>query len=574
MELKIPVDRKTVCGKCGRELGRDTVIYYSDKSDDVYCCRCGTGKYTHIAGRKVIKYVRIPDGFCPALTPEALDMLENDIYYAKAFGSDNEKVIYRLSGLSGVDGNNSEDETIIECTDYKVLILFSLRDCFPLYLDGEFNTECHFVTWMYKLSEDGKQSLLVDERDNVIGIILTKCAPADREGFAADLSYYRLIADPYATEDTPPQKAVHTKADNAPADAESILLRELVNADFAREMLSYVLGRIKGQDKEIRKAVYIVYEYLRSIASGKPMRSVSWVITAPSGSGKTEFYRSIKDFFKQKSIPVPVIQYDMSHITETGYKGAETSEIVALAYKERPTSGYAICFLDEADKRFVPSYSYKGQDMNRAVQAELLTMVEGAVRKVDENNPSTTFDTNKTMFVFMGAFQDLRERKARKNTERFTAIGFSDTEHTGAEQYTDVFYADITIEDMIEYGMLEELAGRITRVVNFHRISENEMRRLLRLKAEEISKEFGVITEFSEQAYDELFDQAYTNLGVRRPMNIIRECIQDALAEVVFEEKGRSCGRYLISVSSVYEQPMIKRLPKQKIPSYTPGIKK
>lgn len=579
MELTLSLDTGMVCGKCGRELNKDAVIYYSDKSCDVYCCQCGEGKYTHIAGRRVIKYVRTPEGFHPALTPEALDTLENDIYYAKPFDETEEKLIYRSSGLCEIDCNKSLGETIIECTDYKVLILFSANDCFSLYDDDsdEYNLECHLATWMYKLSDDGKQSLLVDDSDCVVGIISTKCVPADRDGLAADMSLYRLVDDPYETEDPPPQCKVKEQTCTAPADAESILLKEIINDDFAREMLNYVLGRIKGQDNEVRRAVYIVYEYLKSIASGKPMHSVSWIITAPSGSGKTEFYRSIRDFFKEKKIPVPVIQYDMSRITETGFKGAESSEILKLAYKVNGTSGYAIFFLDEADKRFIPSYSGNGQDMNRAVQAELLTMVEGTIRSIDENEPSTTFDTNKTMFVFMGAFQDLRERKAVRTTVRSTPIGFSgDSENAASEsgQYVDHFYSELFIEDMIEYGMLEELAGRITRVVNFHLIEESEMRKLIKLKAEEISKEAGVITEFSRNAYDELFEQAYTNLGVRRPMNIIRGCIQDALAKIVFDQSPAENDEYIIRIDSVHEQPKIKRSSGRKIPSVKPCVKK
>ena len=579
MELTLSFNKRMVCGKCGRKLNEDAVIYYSDKSCDVYCCQCGEGKYTHIAGRRVIKYVRTPDGFHPALTPEALDTLENDIYYAKPFGETEEKLIYRSSGLCKIDSNKSLDETIIECTDYKALILFSANDCFSLYDDDsdENNLECHLATWMYKLSDDGKQSLLVDDSDCVVGIISTKCVPANRDGLAADMSLYRLVDDSYETGDPPPQCKAKEQTCTAPADAESILLRETLNDDFAREMLNYVLGRIKGQDNEVRRAVYIVYEYLKSIASGKPMHSVSWIITAPSGSGKTEFYRSIRDFFKEKKIPVPVIQYDMSRITETGFKGAESSEILKLAYNVNGTSGYAIFFLDEADKRFIPSYSSNGQDMNRAVQAELLTMVEGTIRSIDENEPSTTFDTNKTMFVFMGAFQDLRERKAVRTTVRTTPIGFTGgSENASPEsgQYVDYFYSDLSIEDMIEYGMLEELAGRITRVVNFHLIEESEMRKLIKLKAEEISKEAGVITEFSRNAYDELFEQAYTNLGVRRPMNIIRGCIQDALAKIVFDQSPAENDEYIIRIDSVHEQPKIKRSSGRKIPSVKPCVKK
>ena len=49
MELTLSFNKRMVCGKCGRELNKDAVIYYSDKSCDVYCCQCGEGKYTHLS---------------------------------------------------------------------------------------------------------------------------------------------------------------------------------------------------------------------------------------------------------------------------------------------------------------------------------------------------------------------------------------------------------------------------------------------------------------------------------------------------------------------------------------------
>ena len=122
--------------------------------------------------------------------------------------------------------------------------------------------------------------------------------------------------------------------------------------------------------------------------------------------------------------------------------------------------------------------------------------------------------------------------KAGRNSGRNPAGGRYGEQPAGAKPSK---ITEVTIDSEDRYitgiGELDRvLAGRITRVVNFHLIEESEMRKLIKLKAEEISKEAGVITEFSRNAYDELFEQAYTNLGVRRPMNIIRGCIQDALA--------------------------------------------
>ena len=91
-------------------------------------------------------------------------------------------------------------------------------------------------------------------------------------------------------------------------------------------------------------------------------------------------------------------------------------------------------------------------------------------------------------------------------------------------------YDEITIKDMIEQGMLEELAGRISISVNFRKLSQDDMRRLIRSKTEQISRERGVRIELTLQAVDALMTVAYTNLGVRAPMNLMTELVFETLA--------------------------------------------
>ena len=86
------------------------------------------------------------------------------------------------------------------------------------------------------------------------------------------------------------------------------------------------------------------------------------------------------------------------------------------------------------------------------------------------------------MFVFMGAFQDVRNKKqARENA-------LSELEYCmyGKEKdnRNDALYTDININEIVEYGMIEELAGRISQVVNLHRLSDKDMGVLLKEKTQ------------------------------------------------------------------------------------------
>ncbi|MBQ9948599.1 MAG: AAA family ATPase [Oscillospiraceae bacterium] len=304
-------------------------------------------------------------------------------------------------------------------------------------------------------------------------------------------------------------------------------------------MLSYCQQRVQGQGVQLKKAVYQIYSYLQSVAKGENFNANSWMLTAPSGSGKTEFFRTIKALFSLYKIPIPVVQIDLSQITESGYKGDNVNTIPQRIYEECPRGGgLGICFLDEADKKFVPSYGSRGADINAAIQANLLTMIEGSQVKVEYRETRRDFDSGLTMFVLMGAFQSLRSERGRKKTVPHRQIGFAADITAVEEPVTDSseeIYSDITIQDMIDFGMQEELAGRMAQVVNFRRLSREDMRGVLYSKAKMISGEIDVQIELSYNAVEELLDISFGSLGIRRPMNIIRELAQNTIAEVFFD---------------------------------------
>jgi ATP-dependent protease Clp ATPase subunit len=303
------------------------------------------------------------------------------------------------------------------------------------------------------------------------------------------------------------------------------------------QMLEYCQKRIQGQERELKKAVYIVYKYLRQIADGTLKQADNWLLTAPSGSGKTEFYRALRDYFEQNGISIPVIQFDLSQITETGYKGNNVDVIPKNILKMNMQSGgYAICFLDEADKKCVPSYSSGHININAAIQANLLTMIEGIRLNVEVDDEETIFDSGKTMFVFMGAFQQVRNNKKEKQN-RSASIGFGAErqKRIDADEVSDGFYDDLSIQELVDYGMMEELAGRLTQIINFHKLTKEHMRVLLQCKVREIGEEMGIEIEMTKAALEEFLTVSFGSLGVRRPMNLIRELSQNAVAEVFFD---------------------------------------
>lgn len=306
------------------------------------------------------------------------------------------------------------------------------------------------------------------------------------------------------------------------------------------EMLKYCEHRIQGQGKELKKAVYMIYQYLQCVAKGETFNANNWFLTGISGSGKTEFFRVIRDFFKLYDIPIPVVQIDLSNITETGFKGAEPTSIPKRIIEENPnTKGVGICFLDEADKKCVASYDGHGANVNAAVQANLLTIIEG---NTIANDDISEFNSELTMFVFMGAFQELRTRKKKEKSQNeknrrigFTSMPDSSDKCEALEEGLSEFQDGLTLHEMIDFGLMEELAGRIVQVINFHRLSEKDMLKLIKCKVKEISKAMDVNIEITKQAANEFLSISFGDMGVRCPMNKIKELTQNKIAEVFFE---------------------------------------
>lgn len=319
-------------------------------------------------------------------------------------------------------------------------------------------------------------------------------------------------------------------------------LRTALNRLSPKAMLDYCEERIQGQGISLKIAVYQICQYMQSVAAGGDFHARNFILTAPSGSGKTEFYRAIHDLFKLYDIPIPVVQIDLSLITEAGYKGANVSTIPQRILSCNPKlKGIAICFLDEMDKKCIPSYGSHGINNNAAVQSNLLTLIEGSELKVEVDDVETDFNSNHTMFILMGAFQDIRQQKSKKLRQE-KPLGFSVERNeiprkSNMDRAADLFFEDLTLQDIIDFGMTEELAGRMVQVVNFHKLSNTAMRKLIKCKVKEISKELNIEIELTKASMKDFLDISFGSLGVRRPMNMIRELVQNTVAEAFFEEK-------------------------------------
>lgn len=292
------------------------------------------------------------------------------------------------------------------------------------------------------------------------------------------------------------------------------------------EMLSYVQSRVMGQE-DIVSVVTNIYTHLRRMIDQTPnMRiqtrssSNNMLLCAPSGCGKTETYRAIKDYFADRIPLLAVYVVDVSSLTPAGFRGSEPSSVVAplVGYGSEPI---AIVFMDEFDKICTPSYTADHSDMHLEVQHNILTMVEGSRVETARG----VIDTKNILFIGAGSFDGFR--KVRESNEK-SEIGFQKDENKKSDHY-----APVTRENIITAGGCYELIGRFSYIVNYHPLDKEIVLNIIDRNRELIANDFGCELILERKVLTELCEQAGSKFGCRLLDSLMRDPVLKAYGDAL-----------------------------------------
>lgn len=217
----------------------------------------------------------------------------------------------------------------------------------------------------------------------------------------------------------------------------------------AKTIYSDLKKYVIGQDEMVKSvAEYIYYHMLRQLRPELKTRPL--LIAGPSGSGKTEIWRAAKKLYKDY-FKVHVV--DGTTFTQEGYKGDRKLSSYLLSVAEKD-----ILVVDEFDKLAAPSYTSQGENVGQSIQSEFLKLLEGEyyIDDIVSNVTSGTyceinFDLNKIGIVLIGSFDTIRHEKNRQKPP----IGFKEN------NTTKIMASTLQDEDLINFGLLPELVGRI-----------------------------------------------------------------------------------------------------------------
>ena len=332
-----------------------------------------------------------------------------------------------------------------------------------------------------------------------------------------------------------------------------------INLLKPEEIKEFLDDYVIGQDEAKKVLSVAVYNHYKRIMAqrdlGVELNKSNILMLGPTGCGKTLLAQSLA-----KILNVPFAIADATALTEAGYVGEDVENIllklIQAADYDIERAEYGIIYLDEIDKitRKSENPSITRDVSVEGVQQALLKIVEGTVANVPPqggrkhpHQELIQIDTTNILFICGGAFEGIDKIIEKRIDQK--SIGFNAEIAEKHEDDVDKLLAQVLPQDLVKFGLIPELVGRVPVTVSLEMLDHDALIRILTEPKNAIVKQYqklleldGVKLVFDDSALNEIADISLKRkTGARGLRAIMENTMMDIMYRAPSDETLKTC---------------------------------